>query len=116
MDHIKIEEGQKTLCNRFGAAFVGTPPDEKIGFASSTAGLMPINGLRHSVTPGTTGWYIWCGESFSESADFFQPQHARHLYESLPDVSHLFGLPPGFRFLLAGDRLDVWYDEKLLDV
>jgi hypothetical protein len=116
MDHIELEETQRTLCNRFGAAFVITPPNEKIGFASSTAGLMPINGLRHPVTPGTSGWYIWCGETFSESADFFQPQHARHLYESQPEVSRLLGLPPGYRFLLAGDYLDIWYDGKLLDV
>jgi hypothetical protein len=116
MDQFEIEEAQRTLCSRFGAAFVSTPPNDKIGFAQSTIGLRPINGLRHPVTPGTSGWYIWCGESFSESADFFEPQHARYLYENLPNASHLFGLPPGYRFLLAGDHLDVWYDEKLLDV
>jgi hypothetical protein len=116
MDWLKIEEAQKTLCSRYGAAFVSTPPDDKVGLAASTAGLKPINGLRHPLTSGTSGWYIWCGESFSESADFFEPQHAIHIYEILPDASHLFGLPPGYRFLLAGDYLDVWYDEALLNV
>jgi hypothetical protein len=116
MDWLKIEEAQKALCGRYGAVFVSTPPDDKIGFAASTAGLKPMNGLRHPLMPGTSGWYIWCGESFSESADFFEPQHASHFYESRPDASHLFGLPPGYRFLLAGDDLDVWFDEALLNV
>jgi hypothetical protein len=74
------------------------------------------NGLRHPLTLGTSGWYIWCGESFSESADFFEPQHASHIYESLADDGHLLGLPPGYRSLLAGDYLDIWYDEALLSV
>ena len=116
MEQLKIEDAQRVLCSQYGVAFVSTSPDDKIGFATSTAGLKPINGLRHPQTAGTSGWYIWCGKSFSESADFFQPLHAKHLYESLPDARHLFGLPPGYRFLLAGDYLDVWYDEKLLDV
>jgi len=116
MDWVKIEEAQKMLCSQYGAAFVRTPPDDKIGLATSTAGLKPINGIRHPLIPGTSGWYIWCGESLSESADFFEPRHASHIYENLPDASHLFGLPPGYRFLLAGDYLDVWYDVALLDV
>ncbi|MGO9940141.1 MAG: hypothetical protein ACLPH3_20940 [Terracidiphilus sp.] len=89
---------------------------DKIGFATATAGLKPINGLRHRQIVGTSGWYIWCGESFSEAADFFDPLHASHIQESQPDASRLFGLPPGYRFLLAGDYLDVWHDEKLLSV
>jgi len=116
MDWLKIEEAQKTLCSRYGAAFVSTPPVDKVGFATSASGLKPINGLRHPLTSGTSGWYIWCGESFSEAANFFEPQHASHIYEDLPDASHLFGLPPGYRFLLAGDFLDVWRDEALLKV
>ncbi|HKO20667.1 MAG TPA: hypothetical protein VJU82_17460 [Acidobacteriaceae bacterium] len=116
MDHRQIEAAQKTFCSQKGTAFVPTCPDDKIGFASSTSDLRPINGLRHPPTPGTSGWYLWCGEAFSESADFFEPQHARHVYESLPEAAQLFGLPPGYRFLLAGDYLDVWYDEQLLFV
>jgi hypothetical protein len=116
MERLKIEEAQQTLCARYVAVFVNTPPDDKVGFATATAGLTPINGLRHPPTVGTSGWYIWCGESFSEAADFFEPLHAAHIYEALPVATHLLGLPPGYRFLLAGDYLDVWYDEKLLDV
>jgi hypothetical protein len=115
MGFSQIEEAQRALCIRYGAAFVGTPPDDKIGFAITTEGLKPINGLRHPLTGGTSGWYIWCGEGFSEEAGFFTPQCA-HLYDNAPEAGHLLGLPPGFRFLLAGDYLDVWYDEKLLEV
>ena len=114
-DGLKIEQSQTALCQRYGAAFVSTPSDDKIGFALSTAGLKPINGLRHPLSPGMSGWYIWCGEAFSESADFFVPQCARHFYENVPEAGRLLGLAPGFRFLLAGDYLDVWYDEKLLE-
>jgi len=116
MELLQIEESQKALCSSYGAAFVSTPPDDQIGFAVTTAGLKPINGLRHLPTAGTSGWYIWCGEAFSEAADFFAPQCARHFYENAPEAGHLLGLPPGFRFLLSGDYLDVWYDEKLLEV
>jgi hypothetical protein len=116
MELLEIEEAQKALCRRYGAAFVSTPPDDQIGFATRTAGLKPLNGLRHPLTSGASGWYIWCGEAISAAADFFAPQCARHLYENTPEAGHLLGLPPGFRFLLSGDYLDVWYDEKLLDV
>jgi hypothetical protein len=112
----QIEQAQEAVCRQYGASFVPTPPDEKIGFAGSTRGLDPINGLRHPPTEGTSGWYIWCGQSFSESGDFFEPQHALHLYEDNPKIARLLGLPPGWRFLLSGDYLDVWYDKTLLAV
>jgi len=116
MDQLKIEEEQKALCSRYNVAFVRTPPAEKIGFAASTEGFTPVNGLRHPQTAETSGWYIWCGESFSESVNFFEPLHAAHVYERIPEARHLLGLPPGYRFLLAGEYLDVWYDEKLFKV
>jgi hypothetical protein len=116
MEYTKIEQSQKTLCSQYGAQFLSTPLQDKVGFASETAGLKPINGLRHPASAGTSGWYIWCGESFSKSADFFSPLHASHIYKEMPGLSRLLGLPPGYRFLLAGEYLDVWYDEKLLAV
>jgi|SRR5580704_8853259 hypothetical protein len=117
MDRLKIEEAQGVLCKRYGAAFLSTPPEDTIGFAPSTAGLMPINGLRHPVTLGMSGWYIWCGESFSESGDFFAPHSVPALfYKGVPGAGRLLRLPVGYRFLLAGDYVDVWYDERLLNL
>jgi hypothetical protein len=94
------------------------PPltDSKAGFAASTKGLIPMNGLRHPVKGETNGWYIWCGETLSESPDFFVPIHTYHLYQEYPEFAALLALPPGYRFLLAGDHLDVWYDGSLLSV
>ena len=110
----QIEEVQKSVCRRYAAEYVPAPGNSKTGFAQSTKGLIPINGLRHPVEGETSGWYIWCGEAFSEASDFFAPLHTYHLYEEFPQIGRLFGLPPGYRFLLAGDYLDVWYDESLI--
>ena len=33
-----------------------------------------------------------------------------------PEVLEFLGLPPGYRFLLAIDYVDVWYDPSLLNV
>ena len=44
------------------------------------------------------------------------PLHVGHLAERLPDVMPYLALPPGWRFLLAPGREDVWYDESLLNV
>jgi hypothetical protein len=33
-----------------------------------------------------------------------------------PSVVQYLGLPPGWRFLVAGRRVDVWFDETLLNV
>jgi hypothetical protein len=112
----QIDEAQKVICKQYAAEYVPAPGDSKTGFARSTKGLIPINGLRHPAEGETTGWYIWCGEVFSEAADFFVPLHTYHLYEEYPEIGRLLGLPPGFRFLLAGDYLDVWYDEALLKI
>jgi len=75
-----------------------------------------MNGLRHPAQGDTSGWYLWCGEEFSTSTEFFQPLHASHVYEEFPDLGKLLGLPPGYRFLIAGDYVDVWYDPSLLNV
>jgi hypothetical protein len=115
-DQLQIENAQRDLCTKYCADHVPTHPDEKVGFASSTAGQVPINGLRHPQSDGTSGWYIWCGESYSEAPDFFEPRHAHHIYDESHEVARLLGLAPGWRFLLAGDHLDVWFDATLLKV
>jgi hypothetical protein len=111
-----LESGQKELCDRYNVEFVPSHAKQISGFATSTKGKLPINGLRHPLTKSTTGWFIWCGDSYSEADDFFQPLHTIHIHEEFPEISALLGLPPGFRFLKAGDYLDIWFDSKLLEV
>ena len=75
---------------------------------------MPLNGLRHLPEVGTTGWFIWAGESLSSDPEFFQPLHVQHLLDWCPDVIPYLGLPPGWRFLIAPGHEDVWFDQTLL--
>jgi len=112
----KIEQAQIAFCAEHGTQHAPSPPDSKLGFALSTEGKQPVNGLRHPARGQTCGWYIWCGEDFSDASDFFSPLHVKHLYEHHPELGKLLGLPPGYRFLLAGDYFDVWYDAALLRV
>ena len=107
---------QKDLCVERGVGYVPAPPESKLGFALSTKGKLPINGLRHPMVGDTNGWYIWCGANFSIDAEFFEPVHASHFYEAYPEVAKFLGLPPGFRFLFSSDGVDVWFDESLLKV
>jgi hypothetical protein len=92
------------------------PGQDNVGLAFSTLGVQPINGLRHPILRGTTGWYIWCGEIFSDASDFFTPLCIDRLIERLPLVADLLGIPPGYRFLIAGEHPDVWFDKSLLIV
>ncbi|MFV1457974.1 DUF4262 domain-containing protein, partial [Bacillus mycoides] len=47
--------------------------------------------------------------------DFFLPLHVQHIDEWAPEIKKYLGLPPGWRFLIAGDYEDVWYDPNLFD-
>jgi hypothetical protein len=40
----------------------------------------------------------------------------RHLQEWCPRAVAFLGLPPGWRFLVADDQLDVWEDRSLLNI
>jgi hypothetical protein len=113
---VNPEELQQSFCRAHNAEFVPAPCESKLGYALSTEGSMPINGLRNPVTSDTNGWYIWNGEQFSAADDFFAPLHTKHLVEKHPEIVKLLGLPPGYRFLLAGNYLDVWYDSSLLEI
>jgi len=111
-----IELAQKATCAHYGALFVPAYAQVNSGFAIQTEGTLPINALRHPATDDTTGWYLWCGEFYSNEADFFKPVHTLHIYEKYQEIGHLLGLPPGYRFLVAGDYLDVWFDPNLLTI
>jgi hypothetical protein len=104
------------FCDEHAAVFVPSPLESKLGFALSTRGKLPVNGLRHPTAGDTNGWYIWCGEHFSHDAEFFAPLHASRVYQKYPEIVKFLGLPPGYRFLFAPDYVDVWFDESLLRV
>jgi hypothetical protein len=40
--------------------------------------------------------------------------HVAHLAEECPEVLEFLALPPGWRYLVAGEHIDVWYDQALL--
>jgi hypothetical protein len=109
-----VTDDQRAICERFGATPMDSPDDLKVGLALTSDGE-PINGLRHPPEGDTTGWYIWRGE-LSRAADFFSPLHTRHLGARLPAVLPYLALPPGWRFLVAPGRADVWYDQSIVDV
>ena len=110
-----IEKEQLKLCNERSENCMPCEPESKLGFATRTQGL-PINGLRHRPQADTNGWFIWRGEELSEDPEFFAPLHTHHLVKYCPEALKFLGLPPGYRFLIAGDYEDVWFDESLLQV
>jgi hypothetical protein len=108
---------QMALCAKHGAHFRETSRDQKVGVALNVReGVIPANGLRHVPAGDTSGWYIWAGGEPSTANDFFKPLHISHLHEWCPQVVRYLGLSPGWRFLIAGDHEDVWFDANLLSV
>lgn len=107
---------QQSICTRHRVPWVAAPADHKVGIAWNVLdGLLPINGLRLRPESQTTGWYIWAGGEMSQDDDFFVPLHVAHLWQWCPQAVRFLGLPPGWRFLVAGDHEDVWQDESLLE-
>ena len=105
---------QEQLCNRFGSAYLPLQPNGIVGISESALlRFVPLNGLRHPPEAETSGWFLWGGD-YQESDDFFQPMHWEHLVDRLPEVLPYLGLSPGWRFLLAPDYEDVWFDADLL--
>lgn len=112
-----LTEMQKKICQSFGTTFVRCDDNLKVGISRLFDPLQfPINGLRHTPEGDTTGWYIWSGEKFSEAHDFFVPFHAAHLRERCPTVLKYLGLGPGWRFLVAPNQEDIWFDQNLLNL
>lgn len=109
--HVK----QEVIAARFGVRPQPPLPGEKVGVSRSVRdGAWPLNGMRHSPAGDTCGWYIWAGEELSSAHDFFVPIHAEHLPEWCPAAVPYLALGPGWRFLLAPDYEDVWFDESLV--
>jgi hypothetical protein len=107
---------QQEICKRVGSAVVPVDPEMKVGIATATLGMLPLNALRHPPERGTTGWYIWGGDNLAENEDFFQPLHASHLAAHVPRLLPYLALAPGWRVLLAPDVEDLWYDHALLQL
>jgi len=108
---------EQTVCELAGVNPIKPEAGSKLGIAIDTIGRNPINGLRHKPERGTNGWYIWCGEEFSDDKNFFSPLHIEHIQEYLPEIAEYLDLPPGYRFLIDRKNYeDVWFDEKLLKV
>lgn len=107
-------DAQRNVCDRVGSAFDPVHLSDKVGIALDTLHLRPLNALRHPPETGTTGWFIWGGETLSASADFFQPLHAHHVMECAPQLHTFLALAPGWRVLLAPELEDVWFDADLL--
>lgn len=113
-----IKKEQLQICNKYSVEYVASPEHLILGVSINIkSGIMPINGLRHPPEKGTTGWYIWAGEVFSEDPDFFVPLHVKHLKDWCPKVLKFLGLPTGYRFLIGENNYeDVWEDLSLLDI
>ena len=110
------KRAQQSLCSQYGSAFVPPGADSKVGIALATLSKAPLNALRHPSQGNTCGWYIWGGEILSQSPQFFQPLHVRHLAEYCPSLLPYLGLAPGWRVLAAGEQVDVWHDPELLEI
>jgi hypothetical protein len=109
---------QKEVCTKYKSPFVEAPRNLKIGISINVKDVTyPINGMRHRPENGTTGWYIWAGDQFSNDPDFFIPLHVAHLSKWCPAVLKYLALAPGWRFLIGNNSYeDVWEDKSLLEV
>jgi hypothetical protein len=116
LDSTSIRREQE-VCRKYGARWFEAPLHRKVGIAPNVrSGLLPINGLRHPPEGDTTGGYIWAGEELKTDPDFFVPLDVEHLGDWCPVILPYLGLPPGWRFLVAGSSEDVWFDPTLLEV
>ena len=107
----ELDQKRARLAERFGYVPCPALGHEKVGIARSVmAGEGPIHGVRCRPENGTTGWYIWAGDTFSEDPDFFLPIHVAHLEQYCPSAVPYLELPPGWRFLVAPGHEDVWFD------
>lgn len=109
-----IHNAQIAICAMHGVTPFPCDRNQKIGVSLSLReGVIPLHGLRHYPTSNTSGWYVWAGE-WSDSVDFFKPLHVKHLEKWCPAILPMLQLAPGWRFLLAPNYEDIWFDASLL--
>jgi len=112
-----LADQQKAVCSRFSAGYEPVELGLTLGISKNfLSGVLPLNGLRHPQQRQSCGWFLWAGEELSDAPDFFEAWHVHHLVERSPEIAKYLGLAPGWRFLLANEYEDVWFDSKLLDV
>ena len=107
---------REDVCERLGVTPDPPSADSRLGIAHNAreSDLWPLNGLRHRPERGTSGWYLWRGETLSQAEDFFASLHTVHVPDWCPEAVRFLALPPGWRFLLAPGQEDVWYDATLV--
>jgi hypothetical protein len=107
---------QKACCAKFNVEWIEADFDLIIGISDNVfSDVIPINGLRHPIEKGTTGWYVWSGEKFNYEDNFFKPYCVKHLIDKKPEILKYLGLPPGYRFLIDNKNYeDIWEDINLL--
>ena len=110
-----ITDTEWAICEKYDSKIAAVSPNGRIGIALKTMTQHPTNGLRHPPHGNMCGWYIWGGE-YSADPNFFQVLHVEHIAKHYPDLFKLLSLEPGFRFLIDGTYLDVWFDEQLLNI
>jgi hypothetical protein len=109
-------DAQEATCLAYGVPYTPPVAGLKVGISRNVRdGVLPINGLRHSPEGDTTGWYIWAGKELPDDPDFFVPLHVEHMKEWCPEAIRFLGLPPGWRFLVAGDHEEAWEDPAIVN-
>ncbi|MEI6518547.1 MAG: hypothetical protein WCO98_00655 [bacterium] len=117
MTYNNIVKIQKEVCDRYGSPYIESQPLLMVGISLNVrSGLLPINGLRHPLEGKTSGWYIWAGDKLLDDPNFFVPIHFKHLIDWCPNVLPYICLAPGWRFLIAGEYVDVWEDKSLINI
>jgi hypothetical protein len=92
-------------------------PTDGMALAMDTLRDLPLNGMRYLQPEGSSGWYIWGGETMQQTADFFTAIQVRDIDDYLPNIKPFLDLPPGFRFRIdKGRKQKAWFDGSLLDV
>ncbi len=100
---------QKQICEKYQSGYRAINESEMVAIALQTLGQQPIYATR--IIPEqdeNITWFIHCGE-YSDADDFYQPMHASHLDQLLPQVLPYLALDYGFNFIIDDDGYeDIW--------
>lgn len=105
---------QEETCRKYQALPLACPTNSTVGISRRVKeGRWPVHGMRIQPDHNANGWYIWEGE-WSDDAEFFAPLHVYHLRNWCPQLIPYLRLPVGWRFLIAPEYEDVWFDAALV--